>query len=377
MGEAWGYDLIFMSEKNLLERQIVLGAGASDGFPLGSALLDNIIIIGKLIKDTVFKEGGVYYTNRGTVDAVYLLKEVNKNPLFFETIRDLAFDIEKSCATSIDFYTSRIANKERQKVAEALIGAIIKSYKIDKVATWYGHLLPLVFPENISELSAQEKINKIEEKIAKIRIVTFNYDLSLEKFLYKFLRNNVFYKSEEFEFLQQAKELIFKKINHVYGSIDNPLSCDLEEIEKENYSQNYIKILKDAFENQEKYSQNIKLIEGKRGGGIELINCDYLYILGFGFDLLNIKQIELNKDCWQKNCFITNFDDNQKIKRIALNLLYKHGETYNLPIISKEKIQDALSNDFSLQEISQSERVPSNQRFGNISPYFALKKYQP
>lgn len=370
-----------MSE-NFVERQIVLGAGASDGYPLGGELLEEVVKLGKLIRNRFYKDDeGEYVTNRLNTNDTMLLIYFNKNKLFVETVRDLALDIEKSRPTSIDFYTSRIADTEKQKVVEALIGTIINSRILNASETWYGHLLPLFFPPNISQLDAKKKQEEIEKQVKKIQIVTFNYDLSLEKFLYEFLKNNVFFKSGEESFLESAREVIFNRIIHVYGSIDNPLTCNMDEIERKSisYHDYYLKILRDSFEKQEKYSENIRLIESKRSKDVKLAKCDYLYILGFGFDPLNIEQIGLKKDIWAKNCFVTNFNDNQKIKRIALNTLARNsGENdWLIPIISKSLIKEALEKDFSLmEEYDYSEKIPANQSLnGSSSPYFALMKY--
>ena len=143
----------------------------------------------------------------------------------------------------------------------------------------------------------------IIELTKEIRIVTFNYDLSLEKFLYEFLKNNVFVVDEE-EQLEGAKRIIFETINHVYGSIDDPFNCDFDLIKGHKClgrgkSLEYNEILKDAFINQEKYSTNINLIENeRRNGECKLIKCAYLYVLGFGFDPINIERIGMNPDVW-------------------------------------------------------------------------------
>jgi len=361
---------------DILERQIILGAGASDGFPTGSELLKKIKKIGNCVKRNFEIKNPVMYGDGKAFTKKELMEHVNDED-FLKNVAELAHNLKVSCATSIDFYTSRIADPKKQKVAEALIGAIIGSYQLQKEETWYGYLLPLFFPANIGELSSDEKKVKIEEKVKEIRIVTFNYDLSLEKFLYEFLKNNVFFKDEEGSFLEGAKKTIFGRIKHVYGSIYEPISYNMDEIEKENYSTDFVRILIDACKHQEKYSQNIKLIDGKRGNEkTELINCNYLYVFGFGFDPLNIEKIGLRFETWEKNCFITNFDDNQRIKRIALNTLYKHDQTYQIPVISKWSVKKALEEDFSLSEKTRAERIPSNQRFGNISPYFGIMKYE-
>lgn len=387
-----------MTKNSFVERQIVLGAGASSGgYPLGDKLIEKIKEISGCVEDCFKSPNPIifYHGDNFVTKIAFTKKELLKvvgdgSEKFFQYLVDLRSDLKRSCATSIDFYTSRICQPERQKVAEALIGAIIKSCKTDLSETWYGHLLPLFFPPNISELDDNQKISAITELVSEVRIVTFNYDLSLEKFLYEFLKNNVFYSQKTGQDkLEEAKKIIFERIEHVYGAIDDSLTCDMEEIEKIDYKLDFIKILKDSFENQEKYSQNIKLIESKRENKVELIGCKYLYILGFGFDPLNIERIKINPYIWGKNnanssgnngcCFVTNFNNNQKVKRIALNTLARTFDQYDLlvPIISERSIKEALENDFSLMENPKfSEKIPSSQALpASSSPYFALKKY--
>jgi hypothetical protein len=57
---------------------------------------------------------------------------------FLIKVKNFAENLKKSCATSIDFYTTRIADKEMQIVAKSLIGAVLKQYKTDLNSSWYG-----------------------------------------------------------------------------------------------------------------------------------------------------------------------------------------------------------------------------------------------
>ena len=377
-------------------RQIVLGAGASSGYPLGSDLLGIIAHILTFINKN-FVEYQVSenflplsksenVVNEGTKD----LKD------FLINVKNFAENLKKSCATSIDFFTTRIADKKMQIIAKSLIGGVLKQYKTDLSSSWYGNLLPLFFPADVGFKKPEEKLEMIIELSKKIRIVTFNYDLSLEKFLYEFLKNNVFVSGEELQ-LESAKRVIFQTINHVYGSIDDPFNCDFDLIKGDHCLGrgkflNYNEILKDAFINQEKYSTNINLIENERQNGeCKLIKCAYLYVLGFGFDPINIERIGMNPDVWGRlnslgeyecgyGCYVTNFDDNKKIERLLINNLTKREHRgysfYAVPIISKRKIADALKNDFSLMEIAKNYESISINNSSQASPLFALKKYQ-
>lgn len=111
-----------------------------------------------------------------------------------------------------------------------------------------------------------------------------------------------------------------------------------------------------------------------------------LYVLGFGFDPINIERIGMNPDVWgHRNsldgygwgCYVTNFEDNKKIERLLVNnLTNKELGSFFPPIISKRKIEDALKNDFSLMEIAKNYESISMNNSSQTSPFFALKKYQ-
>jgi len=377
---------------NQVLRQIVLGAGASAGYPLGNDLLKLIAgdnqnsLLGKITNYNLQLPQSLK-----PIDTKNSKIECIKDASYFiEKIKNFAENLNKSCATSIDFYTTRIADQKMQIVAKSLIGAILNQFKTDLESSWYGNLLPLYFPEDIISKTANEKLQRIIELSKNIRIVTFNYDLSLEKFLFEFLKNNVFFHGEAIE-LNTAKETIFRTINHVYGSIDDPFNCDFDLIEDANcikfdennfYAIDNGKVLIDAYSNQEKYATNINLIENERGGGnCKLIECSYLYVLGFGFDPINIKRIGMHPEKWgidsnEGGCYVTNFGDNKKVERFLLNNLTKRlDQEYYIPIISKNTISEALKSDFSLMEIGEYPEYIS-RTVNEASPYFFLKKNQ-
>ena len=393
-----------------IARQIVLGAGASAGYPMGSELLG-------ITKDKVRYHLANYYPDhfKFSGDEKNSYEDQQKDIIGFFLGGEKLYDAEKfskelftfsnnlkqSSATSIDYFVSRITNQDQQALAKALIGSIINSYQTNIEETWYGNLLPLYFPDYVEANTLKETIEKTKEEITKlcekIRILTFNYDLSLEKFLYEFLKNNVFpfelknidqeTKDSYRKALDDSKIIIFQTITHIYGSIDDPMKCNFDEIENENNRKEFSKILLNAFDDFDKFKKdkntkfikNIKLIgEERKDVDVKLHQCDHLYILGFGFDPINIEKIGLKSEIWNNACYITNFNDNQRIKSIALNKLTIMSSIITFPIISSRSIKDSLINDFSLNEILTS----TEDNFGGInldnseSPYFAMKKYQ-
>ena len=421
-----------MNDKKIIERQIVLGAGASAGYPMGSELLEMLKIndndVKSKFKFIVFIEflNYLYYKKSSgflMISRYYENYNVeynklnnhpryqNKNDSYYDDLKKIISEIiifsnnlKKSSATSIDYFVSRITNQDQQALVKALIGSIINSYQTNIEETWYGNLLPLYFPDYVEANTLKETIEKTKEEITKlcekIRILTFNYDLSLEKFLYEFLKNNVFpfelknidqeTKDSYRKAVDDSKIIIFQTITHIYGSIDDPMKCNFDEIENENNRKEFSKILLNAFDDFDKFKKdgknentkfikNIKLIGEERNNvDVKLHQCDNLYILGFGFDPINIEKIGLKSGIWNNACYITNFSDNQRIKRIALNKLTRMSSIITFPIISSRSIKDALINDFSLNEIL----TPTEANFGgrnldsSESPYFAMKKYE-
>ncbi len=378
------------NKENFVERQIVLGAGASfdGGFPSGNELKNKIIDLYENVKNE----------NNYTIlenDSETNHEETEKKK-FCKLVKELLQNFKLSFLSSIDSFLVRSANSEVNAAGCALIVAIIRYYqKQKKNIEWYGDLIPLFFPSIDVVVDDDEVVkNKFKKHLKKIKVITFNYDVSLEYFLYDYFVRNYFIGQEE-----ELFKLIQNRILHVYGSIykKDVLLTKIKEIRESEIDEIYSKQLDDLKKGLLENLDNNKILNeaykvwrdeqdlitvmgrGNNGNDVSVESCDYLYILGFGFDPLNIEKIGLKKDVWKKNCFVTNFSDNQKIKRIALNTLARSsgGNDWLIPIISKSTIKKALEADFSLVEESQSsEKIPANQSLnGSSSPYFAVMKY--
>jgi hypothetical protein len=108
-----------------------------------------------------------------------------------------------------------------------------------------------------------------------------------------------------------------------------------------------------------------------------LQKCDYLYILGFGFDPINVEKININFQYYEKMCYLTNYKDNQRIKRVALNRLTKRSTNFIYPIISTKEIKEALINDFSLNEESYwFDYNVGDRDHSSISPHYSYKLFE-
>ena len=415
-----------MTEEKFVKRQIVLGAGASandgGGYPLGIELIKFICQNNDVFIQRAFEE---------------IVAKDQSNPSKKEEISSFESDLKKfiqalknSSAQSIDSFIVRQSDENMRKVGYSLIAGIILSFGLQKI-DWYGNLLPLIFPAiNIGD-DEGKKIEKLKNKLEELRLVTFNYDLSLEKFLYDFLKHNYLSGSND-KIIFDVFEEINKKIEHVYGSVikkedvggfvdsykrDGGLGLrnyfrissqgEVVWAVSENivdhgsyYSDSGCKNNNCSVSNAELIWRNIffayknenfssiKITEEERcsdnSSCSQLIKCDYLYVLGFGFDLDNINRIKLDGNICKKQVFITNYKGNQKIERIAINALHKiahtnkgHTENKNvlIPIISHYGVKDALNNDFSLLEEPMTvEKIPLDKSSnGEYSPLAAYK----
>ncbi len=373
------------NSENFVERQIVLGAGASDGFPLGGELIELIIFLGL--------EG--------------MPSQIKKEEKHFsEMVRKIAQDIKILKPSSIDYYAMRL-EEDYYNVVRSIIIAIIESHQPNKedlergdINTWYGHLQSLLVPQGVAFVEAKDRVKKIKDHLNEVgnslRIITFNYDISLEKYLHKFLKAGVFPKSEDSEFLIEAKKAIFEKIFHVYGSVSNDIITDsalensgfvriyndkLHSIERQVYSMFGFKkrnlFYSDQGENRwsfevfrrayEIYNEcsygSIDLIRnsGEDKKFVQALDCNLLYIFGFGFDPLNLENIGLGlgvgHERWKDKCFVTNSGSIERVARLAEEHLcgisgrFFDAEKQKLKmVVSSREIKESLGSSFFLNE---------------------------
>lgn len=371
-----------------MKRVIIIGAGANKdlGYPDGSELLE-------IIKNMPLSK------TKSTEDEPY---ELLKTAL--ENIKTISMN-------SIDSYISALSNEDERNVMKSLIIAIIRYYENDsKIAcSWYKYLSPLIFrPIDIGSLD-EEKLSIIKKSIENLSIVTFNYDVSLERFIYTYLSKvyNVNKKS-----LEKIFNTICDKIFHVYGSVagedifkyiskENEYAFTSDKFHKPSSTPeedenaftsrasyklsptayNYISL--SLFENYaNRRYQNISSIRGNLECTPEIRDkipkkSDILYILGFGFDQDNMDLIDLRNFHWSTACFVTNYEDNKRLKRLIYNALSKkmgqnpmtQANIYQIPIVSSLEISKALSKDFNLVELPVSEEKICTY----LSPYQELK----
>lgn len=195
----------------------------------------------------------------------------------------------------------------------------------------------------------------------KVNIITFNYDTSLEKFLYQGLGSMKFMKGR----FPDVDRFLQDRFIHVYGAIrDNPYgdSKIIEAPPALRTLEKYKSILDQAY----KASKGIRTIDpddkedlnlSKKTKEIidEALN---VYILGFGFDANNNKRlglecasrngIEGNAVCYkrntEKNVFFTNFEDKNSINKRVGQLFTGDPATF---LQDKSKINTGAKNAYA------------------------------
>lgn len=363
----------------------ILGAGASwhYGYPTGADLIDQVLQKtkhsiyqssvegdwGNFSKTLFYKIAKLVEDRRPFYWDSYLESQIKQ--YFYEIIglmndknNNLRFKLETINPTVIDFFlyendtiqdigrfniASTILecdarelylqyNKNRdQKTEHETKPLDVKRNLFRKEDDWYRFLIYKIVKEckTIDDLLKQKE---------KLKIITFNYDISLEKRLYSALMKiDIFDKKkdvqEKIEFQEKQnviKEFISDIIIHVYGQISNiyeQRSYDSEVNNPENIAFNCadLEFLLDSYENLELISP--KDISNKvRDNGEKcskwLEQSKHNYILGFGFDEQNSKIIGLYNifRSGGNSIYFTNFNNsdviNKRFEKLAVGERY-------------------------------------------------------
>ena len=137
--------------------------------------------------------------------------------------------------------------------------------------------------------------------MCKIQVISFNYDRSLEYFLFRAIK----YKFG-IEDKQCVKKMNSIPIVHLYGQLD-PLPWQESGGREYSSKKDYIERLRTA-------PQNLKLISDERNlPESEEFNKAYQYIeeaeriyfLGFGFDKTNVKRLKIEQGMQEKSVIST------------------------------------------------------------------------
>ncbi|MBU6338742.1 MAG: hypothetical protein KGQ36_02075 [Rickettsiales bacterium] len=391
-----------MSKEPELTRLIILGAGASvecGFYPTGAQFIK---IVRKVLE----------FSN-----ALNKAKKISP---------ELLKKLVEASPPSIDAYISSINDSKDKVRLKALILSILRvctdyseSYSDKFINTWYFSIWQLFERELRNCGSDTEKIMKLQQ-IKSFKIITFNYDLSLELFLWKRIDANFVSEHEK----KKAIKIISDQIFHVYGSLgdlnlrgnyfnaghlefdklNSFVGCDwsdiiepnakdgnlikaiiqlldkilnrIDEEEKVNSSENVvtnlvngIKVIETERNNDEKLDEITKLQDG----------WDVVYVLGYGFDRLNNERLNLSKIKWNKGCFITNFGGKKKLEKRIYEQLSRKDEgviirtVWKIPtMITNKSVVESLSDDFDLFEFPEKPDCIEAEK--GEEPFYAMQR---
>lgn len=245
------------------------------GFPSGRQLLREIV---GLLK------AGVEYARRGqkkgkSID--YRFDALAENCSLGE-LGEFANTLDRSFQPSVDFFVEH--RPEFMNIGKMAIAAFLTPYEDDKSLlvrkkdkNWYEHLY-----ENISA-TPDEFAN------SGVSIVTFNYDRSLERFLYVALKNSHGLDDEE-----TAELLAALPIVHVHGELE-PLTGSAAR-RRQSYNQEvnasvvaervqHISIMPEDIDDSPRFKEARSLID----------EAERICFLGFGYADQNIKRLKITQ----------------------------------------------------------------------------------
>lgn len=262
----------------MFENVFILGAGASKcyGFPLGIELRRKIV--------------------RGYAEVLPTLAKKINDPRFEPTSIKFIDNFTKSGDMSIDLFLSKFDHF-------ADVGKIAILYHILNSENKENFLDQLFFKQQIypdssnddwlwylySKITAPIQISKNIDEINfdNIAFITFNYDRSLEYFLYERFSNGFNYK----KIGGSPQDLIKKiRIEHVYGQVA-PLPWQDLEVPKIEYGEYNINN-----HNLTPYINSIKIIGERTSDNINQIQnlikqAKNIFFLGFGYDQENLNRL--------------------------------------------------------------------------------------
>lgn len=303
-----------------MKKLIILGSGSSVdfGFPIGIKLSKDI--------HELWRHPNDEYIN-------FLLKCLKKDKKNFKSFNQreaavtrtkrLADRFYYSGADSIDDFLSRgLEDFETSFGKLTIINHILKKEKESKnkepsesLFKWEDNWLRLLFGHEFRFKTVDELKKKLEQ--SPIKFITFNYDRSLEFFIFTAIKN--YYDPKDDQLID-----IFNKIEfyHVYGKLA-PFSWEKKDA---NNSLKFGDDLKDSLDKSEELyrcASNIKVVNEERNNFDSIRNkckkwiedSNKVYILGFGFlesnyELLNIegyKQTRQRNEIQSNKFFYTTY----------------------------------------------------------------------
>lgn len=304
---------------------LILGAGASVpfGYPTGAELRQQII-----------QRVGTNYND----------------PKYDELLERFRW----SLISSIDAFLAEKENRHLQDIGRvAIVAALVQAEQRAQKEDWYEQLFNAI------------RGRKSKERPHPLRIVTFNYDRSLEHFLFQAFKNA--YRLSVSEAREMFKESI--DIIHVYGDIGALPELDPEEPSARSYGTqvkhaDYIAASK-RIHIVERADQSADFLMARE----KIATATFLGILGFGYDQTNVENLNLPKIANEKRTFSTGFNLGYGmrawIREVGLGDVFIGRET--------DDVKTFLHNSGFLQWANTVGKTP-HQMQESISRYFENKK---
>ncbi|MDP2939478.1 MAG: hypothetical protein Q8O13_05330 [Candidatus Omnitrophota bacterium] len=246
----------------------ILGAGASAPFEYPTGIQLRNLICGRTRKAAV-------------VQALVPVNEKEDESFYAQSVDKFITEFSRSSLYSIDFFLEHrkeFMNIGKMTIASYLLPCERDQRLRDSGDNWYMYLYDRL-------KSSFEEFDKNE-----ISFITFNYDRSLEQFLFEALANQ-FNKSYQ-ECAEKIKNI---PIIHLYGQLDF--------LPWQNGNGFPYLYQKDSFVRLRNARDNIKLLTEEREVGesqefqaaYKLIEkADKIYILGFSFDETNLERLNVS-----------------------------------------------------------------------------------
>lgn len=255
---------------------LILGAGASAplGYPVGSQLRTDII--------------------KGTSPEYlrYLHRE-SHGLSKFSTYEEMIYRFKESHVASIDAF---LAEPENQRFADIGRGAIASAL--------IGYENPQCDPDWYFDLFNAIRFRSDPKRTHKLKVVTFNYDLSLEFFLINAFKHTYGLSNED------AREAFDSNIevNHVYGDLGI-----LSDFSKVGDARAYgvhdgsVRAILTAIHRIHIIGRHDHRKEAFQNAFEAISTAEFVAILGYGFDQLNNENLQLQKAIGGKQPFATGF----------------------------------------------------------------------
>lgn len=308
------------------ETVLVLGAGASVhyGYPTGDELITNIkqTITSTEFVDSTYGEPEGFYLN--DQDSRY--KELNHKLDFFDPLSIDTFLMQNSNNKQlVDAGKDMIAyeilkNEDPEKLKSNY------RYRGEIRGNWYRFLLHSLFAKRDDEAFTDTIADLTNtETPLNLKIITFNYDISLEFYFGSRINNPTFIEAKQKEVLLGK---LTSNILHIYGQIGGVKRpfADYGRHNRTTYT---------TLSKAESWKNSIHVIGEDRGNEEVLAAAtkakDWLksakkvFFLGYGFNDDNNKLLELDKTCMNANqVYYVNYGGSQRIDRSAQELFKRY-----------------------------------------------------